>query len=137
MAKEKAASVAVLGQHVKIRKEGNEYLLYNRKTDGLYILKRDALDTLTSVNQLGSLKKAATALSKNKKISIEEAKAYVMDVVGVAQSQGLLSDRFTQSMGVEMREIPQGIKPQFESLTHLGDLTVSAWAISALTKNVR
>jgi len=113
----------IFGPLVKVRVEGNEYLLYNRNTDGLYIAG------MKEVEKLGNL------LSDSSPSAMEETKSGDLGNFAAAlHSQGMLSKELVQLTGAEQILERLGSAPEIQSLKAIGDLTVAAWPISANTQ---
>ncbi|MDH3974072.1 MAG: hypothetical protein OEV42_07320 [Deltaproteobacteria bacterium] len=113
----------IFGPSVKVRVEGNEYLLYNRNTDGLYIVG------MKNVEKLGAL------LTESSPSAMEEAKSGELgDFAAALHSQGMLSKELVQITGAEQTLERLGAVPEVQSLKAIGDLTVAAWPISANTQ---
>lgn len=120
------------GDKVVARVEGNEYLLYNRKTDGLYMLSDKGYKALQSLADHKNIDKASEKISESYKMKPDEAKAFMNTFLSEMKEGKLLNDEFINQQPDIKKIPPEAIKKEgFKDLRSLGDLTISAWAIAA------
>lgn len=118
---------------VVVRREGDEYLLYNRTTDQLLMLTEEGLQLLQLYAQSGDIGITAKSRSKILKQDAVETEKRVQSLVYQAAKAGILSQRLMGMQTTRGLMQPDVNVLLVSDIRKLGDLTVAAWAIAAKT----
>lgn len=117
---------------VVIRKEGHEYLLYNRTTDQLMMLSETGVQLLRLYAKTKSIKGAAIGYAKSVGKISKDVELQVQDFLFKANKAGILNNQLAGLPDIQSLRPPDSER-SFQNLRPLGDLTLSAWAIAAKT----
>lgn len=121
-------------QNVISRKEGEEYLLYNRNSDELLIFRKEGYEGILYLYQNRNLQKAAELLSEKYRLSPEAATQIIQNSTSEAAAKGLLQKGFLSTIEFDLLSPQQLERSTKRQMRLIGDLTVAAWAISAAVK---
>lgn len=117
---------------VVLRREGHEYLLYNRTTDQLMMLSETGVRLLRLYAKTKSIKDTSIGYAKSVGKASKDVEPLVRDFLFKANKADILNKQLAELPDIQSLRPPESELP-FQNLRPLGDLTLSAWAIAAKT----